>query len=98
MGFGLKDMPTAPHSPWQNPIAERVNGTLRRECLDQVIILNENHLQSVLDDYINNDYNVARTHRSLNKGSPVSRPVQNRGKIVSKPVLGGLHDIDTRVA
>ncbi len=96
--FGLKDTPTAPGSPWQNPIAERVNGTLRRECLDHVIILNENHLRAVLDEYINNYYNVSRTHMSLNKDSPVPRPVQPQGKIVSNPILGGLHHVYTRVA
>lgn len=96
--FGLEDTPTAPHSPWQNPIAERVNGTLRRECLDHVIILNENHLRSVLTDYIDNYYNVARTHMSLNKDSPVSRPVQTKGRIVKNPILGGLHHVYTRVA
>lgn len=96
--FGLKDTPTASHSPWQNPIAERVNGTLRRECLDHVIILSENHLRAVLTDYIDNYYNISRTHMSLNKDSPVPRPVQPQGKITSKPILGGLHHIYTRVA
>ncbi len=96
--FGLKDTPTAPHSPWQNPFAERVIGTLRRECLNHVIILNEKHLRSVLTDYIDTYYNVARTHMSLNKDSPVSRPVQAEGEIVSTPILGGLHHIYTRVA
>jgi transposase InsO family protein len=79
--FGLKDTPTAPGSPWQNPVCERVNGTLRRECLNHVIILNENHLRAVLTDYIDNYYNVARTHMSLNKDSPVPRPVQPHGQI-----------------
>lgn len=96
--FGLKDTPTAPHSPWQNPFAERVIGTLRRECLHHIIILNEKHLRAVLTDYIDYYYNVARTHMSLNKDSPVPRPIQTEGKIVSKPILGGLHHIYTRVA
>lgn len=74
------------------------NGALRRECLNHVIILNKRHLRSVLTDYIDNYYNVARTHMSLNKDSPVPRPVQTEGKIVSKPILGGLHHIYTRVA
>jgi putative transposase len=82
--FGLEDTPTAPRSPWQNPIAERVLGTLRRECLDHMIILNEQHLNSVLDEYINDYYNVSRTHMSLEKGSPIPRPIQAKGKIVSK--------------
>jgi transposase InsO family protein len=96
--FGLKDTPTAPHSPWQNPYVERFNGTLRRECLNHVIILNERHLCSVLTDYIDNYYNIARPHMSLNKDSPIPRPVKTEGKIVSKPILGGLHHIYTRVA
>jgi len=96
--FGLEDTPTAPRSPWQNPICERVIGTLSRESLDRMIILNEKHLQGVLDEYINNYYNVSRTHMSLEKDSPVHRPVQASGKIVSKPILGGLHHIYSRVA
>ncbi len=62
------------------------------------IVLNEKHLLAVLDDYINNYYNVSRTHMSLKKDSPVSRPVQTKGKIVAKPVLGGLHHNYSRVA
>jgi len=96
--FGLKDTPTAPRSPWQNPVCERVIGTLRRECLDHVIILNERHLHDVLHEYIFEYYNVARTHMSLDKDSPVHRPAQGTGKIVSKPILGGLHHIYSRVA
>ena len=96
--FGLEDTPTAPRSPWQNPIAERVLGTIRRECLDHMIILNEKHLHSVLDEYINDYYNVSRTHMSLEKDSPEHRPIQKDGKIVSKPILGGLHHVYSRVA
>ncbi|MBI9019119.1 MAG: transposase [Phycisphaerae bacterium] len=57
-------------------MCERVNGTLRRECLDHVIIFNETHLQNILDEYINEYYNVGRTHMSLDKDAPVHRPVQ----------------------
>jgi transposase InsO family protein len=96
--FGLKDTPTATRSPWQNPIAERVIGTLRRECLNHVIILNERHLHRVLDEYINEYYNISRTHMSLEKDSPVHRPVQTNGNIVSKAILGGLHHNYSRVA
>jgi len=96
--FGLEDTPTAPRSPWQNPIAERVIGTLRRECLDHMIILNEKHLYDVLHEYINEYYNISRTHMSLGKDSPVHRPVQAKGKIVNKPILGGLHHVYSRVA
>ena len=96
--FGLKDTPTAPRSPWQNPICERVIGTLRRECLDHMIILNEKHLYNTLHEYIFEYYNVSRTHMSLEKDSPVHRPIQKNGKIVSKPILGGLHHVYSRAA
>ena len=96
--FGLEDTPTAPRSPWQNPIAERLIGTLRRECLDHIIILNEKHLHDVLHEFIFDYYNVSRTHMSLDKDSPVHRPAQTDGKIVSKPILGGLHHVYSRVA
>ena len=79
-------------------MAERVLGTLRRECLDHIIILNEKHLRRVLNEYINDYYNVSRTHMSLEKDSPVHRPVQANGMIVSKPILGGLHNVYSRVA
>jgi len=96
--FGLKDTPTAPRSPWQNPIAERVIGSLRRECLDHMIILNEKHLHDVLHEYIFEYYNVSRTHMSLEKDSPEHRPTQNEGKIIRKPILGGLHHLYSRAA
>jgi transposase InsO family protein len=96
--IGLEDAPTAPRSPWQNPIAERVIGTLRRECLDHMIILNEKHLHDVLREYIFDYYNVSRTHMSLEKDAPEHRPIQKDGKIVSKPILGGLHHVYSRVA
>jgi hypothetical protein len=96
--LGLKDIPTAYRSPWQNPICERVIGTLRRECLDHMIVLNEKHLHDVLHEYILEYYNVSRTHMSLDKDSPIHRPVQANGKIVKKPILDGLHHIYSRVA
>jgi len=96
--FGLKDKPTTFRSPWQNGLCERVIGTLRRECLDHMIILNERHLYEVLDEYINNYYNVSRTHMSLDKDSPIHRPAQANGKITSKPILGGLHHVYSQAA
>ena len=96
--FGLKDTPTAPRSPWQNPFCKRVIGTLRRECLDHMIILNEKHLYNILHEYIFEYYNVCRTHMSLGKDSPEHRPVQKYGKIKAKPILGGLHHIYSRAA
>ena len=95
--FGLKDTPTAPGSPWQNPICERVIGTLRRECLDHMIILNEKHLHSILTGFVEY-YNSSRTHMSLSKDTPMHRPIQIEGKIISKPILGGLHHVYSRVA
>jgi hypothetical protein len=83
--LGLEDTPTAPHSPWQNPICERVNGTLRRECLDHVIILNEKHLRTVLTDYIDNYYNVARTHMSLTRTRPFQDLCSRTAKSSASP-------------
>lgn len=96
--FGLKDKPTAYRSPWQNPICERVIGTLRRECLNHMIILSERHLHNVLHEYIFEYYNVSRTHMSLEKDSPEYRPIQKDGKIKAKPILGGLHHLYSRAA
>ena len=95
--FGLEDKPTAKHSPWQNGYCERVVGTLRRECLDHMIILNEKHLRSVLNEFVEY-YNNSRTHMSLNKDSPVGRPIKTEGKIFKKPILGGLHHVYNRAA
>jgi len=96
--FGLEDTPTAIKSPWQNPFAQRYFGTLRRESLDHVIFFNEKHLYKILDKFINDYYNPARTHMSLNKDSPISRKVQAEGEIISEPILGGLHHIYKRAA
>ena len=88
--MGIRDKPTAPASPWQNGFAERLIGSIRRECLDHVIVLGEVHLRRILRscaDY----YNGVRTHRSLDKDAPVFRPVQRAGGIRSGAVLGGLH-------
>jgi transposase InsO family protein len=88
--MGIRDKPIAPASPWQNGLAERLIGSIRRECLDQVIVLDEAHLRRILKSYARY-YNGVRTHRSLNKDAPVSRPVQLTGIVRSHPVLGGLH-------
>jgi len=96
--FGLEDKPTAKQSPWQNPICERVIGTLRRECLDYMIILNEKHLYNILHEYIYDYYNISRTHMSLDKDSPIHRPAQINGKIASRSILGGLHHVYSRAA
>jgi transposase InsO family protein len=88
--MGIRDKPTAPASPWQNSFAERLIGSIRRECLDHIIVLGEEHLRWILKSYAVY-YNGIRTHRSLNKDAPVSRPVQRFGVISSCAILGGLH-------
>jgi transposase InsO family protein len=80
--MGIRDKPVAPGSPWQNCFAERMIGTIRRECVDHVVALGERHLRQVLKSYASY-YNAARTHRSLNMDAPVPRPVQQIGRIVS---------------
>jgi transposase InsO family protein len=86
----------APASPWQNSFAERLIGSIRRECVDHIIVLGEMHLRRVLKSYADY-YNSVRTHRSLNKDAPVSRPVQQAGVISSRAILGGLHHHYARV-
>ena len=88
--MGIRDKPTAPASPWQNGFAERLIGSIRRECLDHFIVLSEAHLRRILRAYASY-YNDIRTHRSLDKDAPLPRPVQRTGIIRSLPILGGLH-------
>ena len=94
--MGIRDKPTAPASPWQNGFAERLIGSIRRECLDHIVVLGEAHLRRVLRAYARY-YNDIRTHRSLDKDAPVSRSVQRAGIISSRPILGGLHHHYIRV-
>ena len=89
-GLGIRDRPTAPASPWQNGFAERLIGSIRRECVDHVIVLDEAHLRRILRAYARY-YNNIRTHRSLDKDAPVSRPVQRIGSTKAHAILGGLH-------
>src|SRR5260370_41400025 len=88
--MGIRDKPIAPASPWQNCFAERLIGSIRRECLDHIIVLDEEHLRRILKNYADY-YNGVRTHRSLNKDAPVSRQVQRSAVINSRPILAGLH-------
>jgi Integrase core domain len=88
--MGIRDKPIAPGSPWQNPHVERLIGTIRRECLDHVIVFGEAHLRRILSRYAAY-YNVSRIHRSLDKDSPFHRAIERLGLITSQPVLGGLH-------
>src|SRR3979409_1110126 len=93
---GIRDRPPAAASPWQNGFAERLIGSIRRECVDHIIVLGEMHLRRVLKSYADY-YNSVRTHRFLNKDAPVSRPVQRTGVIGSRAMLGGLHHHYARV-
>src|SRR5438094_6651536 len=94
--MGIRDKPIAPGSPWQNGFAERLIGSIRRECVDHVAVLGEAHLRRVLKSYARY-YNEMRTHRSLDKDAPISRPVQRAGSIISHALLGGLHHHYVRV-
>lgn len=94
--MGIRDRPIAPGSPWQNGIAERLIGTLRRECLDQMLIFSEAHLRRILSIYAAY-YNQARTHLALQKDAPVHRAVQRSGTIVGIPILAGLHHQYVRI-
>ena len=88
--MGIRDRPTSPRSPWQNGFAERLIGSIRRECLDHVVVFGERHLRHILLSYMKY-YNEVRTHLSLEKDTPVSRAVERTGHILCRPVLGGLH-------
>ena len=93
---GIRDRPTAPRSPWQNGYAERLIGSIRRECLDHVIVPGERHLRHVLGAY-QQYYNGTRTHLALAKNSPLTRSVQAIGSILPLPILGGLHHHYVRI-
>ena len=97
--MGICDVKTAPRSPWQNPYVERLIGTLRRECLDHVVVLNDAHLRRLLSHYLLYSHG-ARTHLALDKDTPEPRPVEHpdRGGIVEIPMVGGLHHRYTRQA
>jgi transposase InsO family protein len=88
--MGIRDHPTAPRSPWQNGHAERLIGSIRRECLDHIVVFGEAHLRRILAAYTGY-YNELRTHLSLSKNSPTYRPIQRYGQIAAWPILGGLH-------
>ena len=90
--MGIEEVVTAPQSPWQNPYAERIIGSIRRECLDRVIVLGEGHLRRTLRSYVNY-YHQDRPHRSLERRPPQGRDVEHveSGRVVSLPRVGGLH-------
>ena len=97
--MGINEVVTAPKSPWQNPYVERLIGSIRRECLDHVIIFNQKHLRLILTSYC--DYYLnARTHLSLEKNSPNPRKIEpkSKDKVIAPPRFGGLHHLYTRAA
>jgi putative transposase len=91
-GMGIDEILTAPHSPWQNPFAERLIGSIRRECLDHVLVLGERHLRRTLARYFAY-YHRARTHLSLDKDAPHGRPIERPelGRVIPVREVGGLH-------
>ncbi len=90
--LGIREILTAPQSPWQNPYVERFIGSIRRDCLDYIIIISRSGLYRILKDY-SEYYERSRTHLSLEKDAPISRPVEphSTGNVVEIPVVGGLH-------
>jgi putative transposase len=90
--MGIGEVLTAPHSPWQNAFAERLIGSIRRECLDHVVVLGERHLRRLLTAYFAY-YHRARTHLSLDKDAPDGRTIESPelGAITPIPEVGGLH-------
>jgi putative transposase len=97
--LGIEEVVTAPRSPWQNPYVERIIGSIRRECLNHIIIINERHLRRQLKSY-RTYYHEARTHLSLDKQSPVPRSIEppEQGGVVAIPHVGGLHHEYRRAA
>jgi transposase InsO family protein len=88
--MGIRDHPIAPRSPWQNGHAERLIGSIRRECLDHIVVLGEAPLRRILAAYASY-YNELRTHQSLGKDARAHRPIQRLGRLAARPILGGLH-------
>ena len=95
----IREVIIAPRSPWQNAYAERVIGSIRRECLDHVVVIGERHLLRILGKYVEY-YNESRTHLSLAKDAPTPRSVQrpSEGRVMELPRVGGLHHEYTRRA
>src|SRR5262245_32231458 len=94
--MGIRDRPTSYRSPWQNGYVERLIGSIRRECTDHVIVFNAEHLRRILEKYAAY-YNEMRTHVSLAKDAPYTRPIERFGDIVAYPILGGLHHRYARI-
>ena len=83
--MGIRDRPTSVRAPWQNGYVERLIGSIRRECMGHLIVVNAEHLRRILAKY------ATRTHVSLGKDAPCTRPIERFGDIVAHPILGGLH-------
>ena len=94
--MGIRDRPVVPRSPWQNGYVERVIGSIRRDLLDHVIVIDDAHLRRLLRAYANY-YNTWRTHLGLDKDTPFGRPIHDRGRITLMPKLGGLHHAYVRI-
>jgi transposase InsO family protein len=97
--MGITEVVTAPRSPWQNAYVERIIGSIRRECLDHVVVFSERHLRRVLSSYVEY-YHRSRTHLSLRKDCPDPRPVEppGRGRVIVLPQVSGLHHRYQRLA
>jgi putative transposase len=95
--MGIEEVVSAARSPWQNPYVERLIGSIRRECVNHVIVLGENHMRQILKSYFAY-YNASRTHLSLAKDTPVGRGIERRGEVLVLPQVGGLHHRYSRLA
>lgn len=97
--MGIEEVVTAAQSPWQNPYAERLIGSIRRECLDHLILLNEKQLRRMLREYFDY-YNKVGPHQSLERNAPLPREIEPpaKGKIISLPQVGSLHHRYLRAA
>lgn len=97
--MGINEVVTAPRSPWQNAYVERIIGSIRRECLDHIVIFDERHLRRILSSYVQY-YHRTRMHLSLAKNCPLPRRIQppSVGEIIAFPEVGGLHYRDKRRA
>jgi transposase InsO family protein len=100
---GIEEVRTAYRCPWQNPFVERFIGTLRRELLDHVIVLGQGHLERLLREFIQEYYHPARPHQGLDGDTPIPQPkadapITGPTRLISTPILGGLHHRYRRVA
>ena len=97
--MGIEEVITTVRSPWQNAYAERLIGSIRRECLDHLIVLGEGQLRRILREYFDY-YNGVRPHQSLEKNSPLPREIElpTTGRVISMPQVGGLHHRYLRAA